>query len=139
MKLAVARRNEGLNAISDNANNGKLRFYSGTRPTDADTALSGNTLLAELTLASVAFSPAANGTLTANTIGNANVLATGTVTFARVFEADGVTAFCDLSVGGPNQPAPPALPFEVLVNATNFVTGAPLAIAGFSITWSVGS
>jgi hypothetical protein len=100
MRSTVALRNAKLAAIAASFNSGKLRIYSGTRPTNADTALSGNTLLAELTLSSTAFPAPSAGALTANAIANdASADATGTASFVRIFQSDGVTALADLSVG----------------------------------------
>ena len=44
MRKAVSLRGVSLDAIRTHYNSGKMRVYSGTRPTNADTALSGNTL-----------------------------------------------------------------------------------------------
>lgn len=100
MRLTVARRNEMLTALIDNFNSGKIRGYSGTRPTNADTALSGNTLLFECTLNATSFPAPSGGVLTANAItSDASADASGTLSFIRVFESDGTTAVGDFSVG----------------------------------------
>ena len=44
------------------------RVYAGTAPTDANAALSGNTVLAQLPMAATAFGAASNGVATADTI-----------------------------------------------------------------------
>lgn len=132
MRTAVARRNEALDAIANNANSGKLRFYSGTRPTDADTALSGNTLLAELTLNATAFGAASAGVITAGAItSDSSADATGTATFVRITESDGTTAWADLSVGTSGT--------EVVLNTTSIVTGAQVSISSFTVTLPVGT
>lgn len=132
MRTAVLRRNEQLNALIDNFNSGRFRVYSGTRPTDADTALAGNTLLAELTL-NVTFAPvAAAGVLTANAItSDSSADATGTAAFVRVFETDGITAICDLSVGVGTG--------EVQFATLSFVLGAVISITSLTITNPVGT
>lgn len=132
MRVAVARRNEALNAWIDNLNSGKFRVYSGTRPTDADTALSGNTLLAELVLNST-FSPnASGGVLTANAVtADSSADATGTASFIRVFESDGTTVFADLSVGTSGA--------EVNFATLSFVAGASISVASLSISFPVGA
>lgn len=82
------------------ANSGKLRLYSGTKPATADTALSGNTLLAELTMNATAFGAAVSGVLTANAITpDSSADASGTATFFRLFKSDGTTALLDGTVG----------------------------------------
>jgi hypothetical protein len=132
MRLAVARRNEALNAILDNLNTGKLRFYSGTRPTDADTALSGNTLLAELTFGATAFAAASGGVANANAISDDTAAdATGTASFARLFESDGTTVVCDLSVGTSGT--------EIVVATTSFVQFARIQVTALAITFPVGA
>ena len=87
--------NKGANAAADAVcallNSGKLRIYSGTKPATADTAISGNTLLAELTFGATAFGAAANGVATANAItADASADATGTATWFRALKSGGV-------------------------------------------------
>lgn len=83
-----------------NLNNGYLRLYSGTQPADANTALSGNTLLAELRFNATAFTAAVNGVATANSLtSDTDADNTGTATFARCLKSDGTTVVFDCSVG----------------------------------------
>lgn len=132
MRIAVARRNEMLNALIDNLNSGKFRVYSGTRPTDADTALAGNTLLAELTLNATFSANASNGTLTANAITqDSSADATGTASFIRVFESDGTTVIMDLSVGTSGA--------EVNFATLSFVAGAAIQVTSLTISLPVGA
>lgn len=74
----------------------KLRIYSGTKPSTADTALSGNTQLAELVCASTPFSgfsdTGANARATFGAIANdTSADATGTATFFRIYDNAGTT------------------------------------------------
>jgi len=132
MRTAVARRNEMLDALTDNCASGKLRIYSGTRPTDSDTALSGNTLLAELTMGSTAFGSASGGVLTANTItSDSSADATGTATFARLYQSDGTTPVGDFSVGTSGA--------EVTINTTSIVVAAVVSCSAMTITAPVGT
>ena len=63
-KTAVARRNAALDAAFDTVlNGGSLRIYDGTQPTDADTALGAQVLLAQLTLNATAFAAASAGSV----------------------------------------------------------------------------
>jgi hypothetical protein len=131
-RTAVARRNEALDTLTNNAASGKLRIYSGTRPTNADTALSGNTLLAELTMNATAFGSASSGVLTANAItSDSSADATGTATFARLFESDGTTVIEDYSVG--------TSATEVILNTTSIVAAAVVSCSAFTITFPVGA
>lgn len=72
-----------------------VSIYSGTPPANTDTALSGNTVLAELEMANPAFGAAvdaapggraAAGAITDDTAADA----TGTATFFRIFDRDNV-------------------------------------------------
>ena len=96
--LSIASWNLALNAALDVLNSGTIQIYTGTQPATPDTALSGNTLLATLTLAATAFGAAASGVKTAGAIGSAAAVATGTATFFRAFKSDGTTAVIDGSV-----------------------------------------
>lgn len=65
--------------------NAALNIYSGTAPTNADTPLSGNTLLASIPIGSTSLwqSPSAGSALLTSNL-SATALATGTATFARI-------------------------------------------------------
>lgn len=104
MSLNTRISNLGVNTEADALcallDNGYLRIYSGTQPADADTALSGNTLLAELRFGTPAFAAAVLGVATANAItSDASANASGTATFFRCLKADGSTVIWDGSVG----------------------------------------
>ncbi|MDP2131969.1 MAG: hypothetical protein U0995_09640 [Erythrobacter sp.] len=87
-----AARDAAINAIAATLNSGLLRIYSGTAPANADTALAGNTLLAEATLGAPAFGAASAGVVTANAIAaDASADATGVPTFFRLFASNGTT------------------------------------------------
>jgi hypothetical protein len=121
-----------LDTLIGNLASGKFRVYSGTRPTDADTALAGNTLLAELTLNATFSAAASSGTLTANAITqDSSADATGTATFVRVTESDGSTAVMDLSVGTGAG--------EVNFATLSFVTGAIVQVTSLTISLPVGA
>ena len=98
--ITTANRNRAADAVTARANSGVLRIYSGTAPADANAALSGNTLLAELGMSATAFGAAANGVATANTITqDSSNDATGTPTFFRVFETGGTVVVFQGSAG----------------------------------------
>lgn len=124
-----------LDSCRDNYNSGKLRIYSGTRPTNADTPLSGNTLLAELTMGATAFPAASGGVLTANAITSGTAAATGTASFARAFESDGTTVLDDFGVTT-GAPAPGT---EVQLNTLSIVSGATVSCSSFTQTLGVGA
>lgn len=130
-RFALARRNEALDGWRDNFANGRFRVYSGTRPTNADTALSGNTLLAELTFGAVAFAVSSGGVMTANAIASATAVASGTASFVRVFEADGTTPVCDLSVGVGSG--------EVQFPTLTFTSGVTVSLSSLTVSFPVGA
>lgn len=104
MSLNTQLSNAAVNAEGDALgpllNNGYLRIYSGTQPATADTALSGNTLLAELRFGATAFGATSAGVMTANAItADSSADASGTATFFRALKSDGTTAIMDGTVG----------------------------------------
>jgi hypothetical protein len=126
-KLAVARRNAALDNILANANSGLLRIYSGTQPTDADTALSGNTLLAELTMNATAFAAASGGSASANAItGDTSADATGTASFFRLLKSDGTTVIMDGSVGTSGA--------NLNLNSVAIQSGAAVTVTSFTVS-----
>jgi len=80
LNYKVSVRNARLDAIiSAIGSSGKLKIYAGSQPTDADTALSGQTLLASLALSATAAPASSGGVLTFNSITNdSSADATGT-------------------------------------------------------------
>ena len=79
------RSNAAVSAAADAVcpllNNGYLRIYDGTQPATANTAVSTQTLLAELRWNATAFGAASNGVATANAItSDTSADATGTAT-----------------------------------------------------------
>lgn len=94
--ITTASRNAAANAVTAlvdaGSAAGRLRIYSGTPPADVNAALSGNTLLADLSMSDPAFGAASGGVSTAAAItSDSSADATGTATFHRVGAWDGVT------------------------------------------------
>jgi hypothetical protein len=131
-RFVTARRNAMLDTLTSSANSGLINIYSGTRPTNANTALSGNTLLASLTLNATSAGSASSGVWTANSItADSSADATGTASFARVFQSDGTTAIVDVSVGTSGA--------ELNLNTLSIVSGATVSVTSFTITFGVGA
>lgn len=130
--IAVARRNEALDAIRDNANSGILRIYTGSRPASPETAATG-TLLAELTLNATAFGAASGGALTAASITrDESANATGTAGWFRIWQSDGTTPWADGSItatGGGG---------ELEMPSTSITAGQPVECSSLVITWPQG-
>ncbi len=100
-KTSVAARNRGLDAKFDACNGGFLRIYGGTQPADADTALSGQTLLAEFALASTAFGAASGGSKTLAAVSSAVAVGTGAHTWFSLVTSAGVRVYDNTAgVGG---------------------------------------
>jgi len=99
LKYSNGTRNaqqQGL--ITYAGSNAIISLYTGTQPANANTALSGNTLLAALTMVS-GFGTDSNGTLTLGTVSPNTAVAAGTATFFRITKSDGTTVVMDGSVG----------------------------------------
>jgi hypothetical protein len=110
----------------DTGGAGTIKIYTGTIPTDADTALGAQTLLATLTFSATAFGSASNGVATAAAItSDSSADATGTAAWARVANGAGTTQF-DCTVGTSGD--------DINFNTVSFVTGAVIAISSMTVT-----
>lgn len=99
-KRTAEASNAALDAMLALADDGYFRIYDGEQPYNAETQLSGQTLLAELRFGDPAFGPADDGVAYANAITPENAaIAAGTATWFRVFKANGNTKLWDGSVG----------------------------------------
>jgi hypothetical protein len=131
LRLSMALRNAGLDAIFTSAqNSGKLRIYDGSQPATPDTAVSGQTLLAELTLNATAWAAASSGSKAAGAITGAVAVATGTGTWFRITNSAGSTAYVDGSVGATGSTSNLELPTAtitagVTVNVTSLSMTIP--------------
>jgi hypothetical protein len=96
-----------LDALCALMNSGTLKVYAGTQPTDANTAISGQTLLGTFSFASTAFgasscsgtAPNRVATATAAAIADITAVGTGTASFFRALKSDGTTVVMDGTVG----------------------------------------
>lgn len=111
--------------------NGALVVYDGTPPADADTALSGNTLLATVELQDPAFNAAADAapgaivTLQGVPLSDTSIDATGTASFARLFDRDNAV-IAQFTVGTSGT--------DIIVNSTAFQSAATFTVTAFTIT-----
>ena len=128
LSFVTALRNSRADAITTRAGaSALLRIYSGTRPIDANTALSGNTLLAELTC-NATFAPGASGgVLTLNSISDdTSADNTGTATFFRLVKSDGTTVVMDGGVGTSGN--------DLNLNTTSITSGATVKVTSAVLT-----
>lgn len=136
LKLSTAGADGMLNGTSVGAqcNSGKVRIYSGTMPATANTALSGNTLLAEASFAATAFGTAAAGSgtdrqITAAAISPVTAAAgdgTNPATFFRAFRTDGTTVVFQGDAGTTTQ--------TMVLNAANIIQGGTVTINSVVLT-----
>ncbi|HEX7099347.1 MAG TPA: hypothetical protein VF377_08890 [Acidimicrobiia bacterium] len=121
-------RNAQLQALADlidaGAGAGKLRIYSGSRPS---TGGSETTILAELTLSSPPEASVSNGVLTFGTISDATAVASGTATWFRILDSDN-NPLIDGSVSATGGGG------DLQLNSTSIVAGGTVSITSFTIT-----
>jgi hypothetical protein len=121
-KTAVSFRNSHLQAIADALDNGYCRIYtvgSGV-PATADTAITDQTLLAELRFAATAETSVTAGVLTFAAMTPDDGLADGTPAFARCLSSNGTTAVVDLTASGTGGGG------ELELSTASVITGATL-------------
>jgi hypothetical protein len=128
-QLANATVNGQADNLSARLNNGYLRIYSGSQPANADTALSGQTLLAELRFNATAAPAASAGVITFNSItSDSSADATGTAAWYRCLNSDGTTVVMDgtADVTG-NTP-------NLVLNSVSISSGATVSVTSFTHT-----
>jgi len=135
MALSPKRSNTAVSAAADAVcpllNNGYLRLYTDPKPSDANTAISTQTLLAELRFGSTAFGAASNGVATANAItADSSADNTGTATWFRALKSDGTTAVLDGSVGTSSA--------DLILNSVSISAGAQVSVTSFTYTENKG-
>lgn len=123
---ASAAADAVVDRIDAGAGAGTIKIYTGTIPTDADTAVGAQTLLATLTFSDPAFGAASNGVATASAItSDTSADATGTAAWARIADSTGTTVM-DVTVGTSGE--------DINFNTVSFVTGATVAITALTYT-----
>lgn len=128
MKIAAATGSAALNAVKALPDAGTLIIYSGTQPTNPDTAISGNTALATFTFSATSFGSnsssggfqQATASFSASTV---TAAATGTATFARLLKTDGTTVVADVTVGTSGA--------DVNLNSTSITSGGNVTLTSF--------
>lgn len=130
-KVSNAGANAAADALLALLNNGYLRLYSGTQPTDADTAIGAQVLLAELRFGATAFAGAAAGVAAANALtADSSADASGTATWFRALKSDGTTVVFDGSVGTSGA--------NLNLNSVAISSGAAVSVSTFSYTQQKG-
>lgn len=129
LKFPAAYRSTRADTITTRAGNAALlRIYDGTRAADADTAITTQTLLAELTCGTPFAAGATDGVLTAGSITNdSSANASGTATWFRLVSAASATVM-DGSVtatGGGG---------DLTLVTTTIVATQPVQVTSFVVT-----
>ena len=129
LNLATASQNAAMDAVTlliNATSAGSITIYDGTIPTDANTAITTQTLLATLTFSADAFGDAAAGVSTAATItGDSSIDAESTATWARILDGGGNTIFdCDAATASA----------IIILNSVAFVTGGTVDISAMTLT-----
>lgn len=101
-----------------------IRLYDGTQPTNANTAISTQTLLVSLTISGV-FGTDSNGTITLGSVTNGTAVASSTATFFRIVKSDGTTVVMDGSVGTSGA--------DLNLNTTTIASGQTVSITAGTI------
>ena len=125
IRKAVATTNAQLDTTAALLDDGYLRIYDGSRPATGDTALSGQTQLAELRFGNPAFGPASSGVITANLITqDTSADATGLATWYRTYRSDGTTPVFDGNVGTNDE--------NLVMNNANIQANAIIQVSSFT-------
>jgi hypothetical protein len=108
-----------------------IRIYTGSQPTDPDTAIGAVTLLAELTMTATSFGAATDanpgGLITAAAItSDSSADNTGTAAWFRMWTQNAGTAVADGSVGTSG--------CDLNLNTVAITSGSTVAITAFTIT-----
>jgi len=130
-KRSNAAVNAAADAVCPLVNNGYLRIYNGTQPATADTAISTQTLLAELRFNTTAFGAASAGVATANALtADSSADNTGTASWFRALKSDGTSAVFDGSVG--------TSAADLVLNSVSISAGASVSVTAFTYTENKG-
>jgi hypothetical protein len=135
-RMANPTVNVQADALARHLDNGYLRIYSGTQPTNADDAITSQVLLAELRFAATSAFAAVNGVLTFNAVTSDDAAnATGTATWFRCLRSDGTTIVMDGTVGniGSNsnlELATTAIVENARISVTSFIHTVAKSTAG---------
>jgi len=130
-KYSTLMVNAEADAIGNALDLGWIRIYDGAQPTDADTAVGAQAILAELRFGADAFPAAVAGLLTANAItSDTSANATGTAAWARIFASNGTTVWFDGTVGTATS--------NVIINSVAISAGATVSCSSLTLQVSKG-
>lgn len=135
VRLANAVQQAAGDAVVDlidaGAGAGTIKIYDGAQPANANTAISTQTLLAQLTFADPAFGATnTSGVATAGTIvDDSSADATGTASWARIEDSNSNTIFdCDVGTSGAT----------INLNTVSLTIGGVVSVTAFTLTMPDG-
>jgi hypothetical protein len=130
LKYSASLKNAQQDAITTKLGaSAVLNIYSGTQPTNPDTAIGAQVLLASLTCNATFAAAAASGVLTLNSIANGTGTAgagAGTVATWYRLTTSGAVAHVDGTVGISGA--------DLNINNTNIATGQTVSVTGFTLS-----
>jgi hypothetical protein len=130
-KLSDVAANAEADAVAALLNNGYLRIYTTPQPANANTALSGQTLLATLRFNATAFGASVAGLATANALTqDSDAAATGTAVWFRALKSDGTTVVFDGDIG--------TSAADLVMATTSIVQHAIISVTSFTFQASEG-
>lgn len=118
--------NAAVNGLTALLNNGYLRFYDGSQPANANTAITTQVKLAELRWNATAFANAVAGIASANTITSDTNTVAGTAAWFRALQSDGTTVVFDGTVGTSG--------CNINLTTTTITSAGTLSVTTFTIT-----
>ena len=125
LKYSNGTRNAQQQGLITYAGLGALiNIYAGSQPANANTAISGQTLLVTLAI-SGSFGTDSNGTITLSTVTNGVAVATGTASFFRITQSNGTTVVMDGSVATSDA--------DLVLNNTSIAVGQVVSISAGTI------
>lgn len=126
--LSTTARNTAIDnmlALLNAGGAGTLKFYDGSQPANANTAITSQTLLATLTLNSTAFASSSGGSASLNGVPlSASIVATSTCTWGTFVNNAG-TRVMDFSVGTSSA--------DCNFNSVAFQNGATCSVSSFTV------
>ena len=126
-KLTNLGANTQIDALSALIDGGFMDIYDGIQPSDADTPIGSQVLLASLGLSNPAFVPGVGGVALANAITpDASADATGTATWYRIYRSDHITPVMDGSVG--------TVDANLILTSVSVQAGASVSVESWSLT-----
>lgn len=129
IQLSTAARSALIDGTGLNGyigNGAKIRLYTASRPANPATAITSQTLLAELTCGTP-FGTNSNGVLTAGSItSDSSADATGTAAWFRMFKSDGTTVVMDGDCGTSGS--------DLNLSTTSIVATGTVSISSFVLT-----